>query len=261
MSDDLYRGRHRAPAGRHRAVAAPRPTRSRTPRSSLPKLSRPGFLLPTAAAATLALTATGAHLGGSLSAAGLGQAAAQNVTAGITTGILPSAGATGDAVERLEQDRTSRGAARSAGSSTTGGATDALPDGVSADAASTVAPEAAAKAQADAEAKATADAKSAADAQAAATAQAAADAKAAAHAWVAPIGHDSGFQMTSGFGMRWGAMHPGQDFAVAVGTPVRALSSGTVLFAGWEGGYGNKLEIQYWDGTVSWFAHNSKLLV
>ena len=56
-------------------------------------------------------------------------------------------------------------------------------------------------------------------------------------------------------------MHPGQDFAVPVGTPVKAMSTGTVIFAGWQGGYGNKVEIQYWDGTVSWFAHNSKLLV
>jgi len=59
--------------------------------------------------------------------------------------------------------------------------------------------------------------------------------------------------------MRWGAMHPGQDFATAVGTPVRAMSSGTVLSAGWEGGYGNRIVIQYWDGTVSWYCHNSAL--
>jgi hypothetical protein len=39
------------------------------------------------------------------------------------------------------------------------------------------------------------------------------------------------------------------------------MSSGTVIFAGWQGGYGNKVEIQYWDGTVSWFCHNSKLVV
>ncbi len=61
--------------------------------------------------------------------------------------------------------------------------------------------------------------------------------------------------------MRWGSMHPGQDFAVPVGTPIRALSSGTVVFAGWSGGYGNKVEIRYWDGTLSWYAHNSRLNV
>ena len=112
------------------------------------------------------------------------------------------------------------------------------------------------QAQADAAA-----AKAAADAAAAqAQNQAQADAAAAAaHNWVPFI--DGGYQLTSGFGMRWGSMHPGQDFAVPVGTPVKAMSSGTVIFAGWQGGYGNKVEIQYWDGTVSWFCHNSKLVV
>jgi murein DD-endopeptidase MepM/ murein hydrolase activator NlpD len=79
----------------------------------------------------------------------------------------------------------------------------------------------------------------------------------AAHRWVLPL--DGGYLLTSGFGMRRGAMHPGQDFATAVGTPVRAMSSGTVLSAGWEGGYGRRIVIQYWDGTVSWYCHNSAL--
>ncbi|HET7398232.1 MAG TPA: M23 family metallopeptidase [Intrasporangium sp.] len=77
--------------------------------------------------------------------------------------------------------------------------------------------------------------------------------------WVSPF---SGYSLTSGFGPRWGKMHNGQDLAAAVGTPVRALSSGKVLFAGWDGtGYGNFVKIQYWDGTVSWYAHNSRLVV
>ena len=116
---------------------------------------------------------------------------------------------------------------------------------------------AAAKAAADA---AAAQAQNQAQADAAAQQKAQADAAAAAaHNWVPFI--DGGYQLTSGFGMRWGSMHPGQDFAVPVGTPVKAMSSGTVIFAGWQGGYGNKVEIQYWDGTVSWFCHNSKLVV
>lgn len=68
------------------------------------------------------------------------------------------------------------------------------------------------------------------------------------------------YTLTSGFGMRWGALHPGQDLAVPVGTPVKAMSNGTVLLAGWEGSYGYKVEIRYQDGTVSWYAHNSKVL-
>ncbi|MDN5790786.1 MAG: M23 family metallopeptidase [Micrococcales bacterium] len=80
-----------------------------------------------------------------------------------------------------------------------------------------------------------------------------------ARRWVAPF---SGYTLTSGFGLRWGRLHPAQDLAAATGTPVRALSSGRVTFAGWSNrGYGNLVKIQYWDGTVSWYAHNSRLRV
>ena len=82
---------------------------------------------------------------------------------------------------------------------------------------------------------------------------------AAAQRWVSPV---SGYSLTSGFGFRWGKMHPAQDLACPVGSSVHALSSGTVVFAGWSTeGYGNFVKIRYWDGTVSWMAHNSRLLV
>lgn len=82
---------------------------------------------------------------------------------------------------------------------------------------------------------------------------------AAAHRWVAPV---SGYSLTSGFGYRWGKMHAAQDLARPVGGSVRALSSGTVVSAGWDStGYGNLVRIQYWDGTLSWMAHNSQVLV
>ncbi len=80
-----------------------------------------------------------------------------------------------------------------------------------------------------------------------------------AHRWVSPV---AGYTLTSGFGMRWGKMHPAQDLACPVGSPVHALSSGTVVFAGWSTeGYGHLVKVRYWDGTVSWMAHNSRLLV
>lgn len=76
------------------------------------------------------------------------------------------------------------------------------------------------------------------------------------HAWVLPV---RSYRFTSPFGWRWGRLHAGDDFAAPVGTPAVALSSGTVVFAGPESGYGNKLEIRYWDGTVSWYGHLSRI--
>ena len=79
---------------------------------------------------------------------------------------------------------------------------------------------------------------------------------AAAHTWVLPLTH---YQFSSPFGMRWGSLHPGDDLAAPIGTPLAAMSTGTVVFAGSESGYGTKLEIRYWDGTVSWYAHMSRI--
>jgi murein DD-endopeptidase MepM/ murein hydrolase activator NlpD len=81
---------------------------------------------------------------------------------------------------------------------------------------------------------------------------------AAAHRWVLPVAH---YVLSSPFGMRWGVLHPGEDFAVPVGTQVHAISSGVIVFAGVQGGYGNKIEIRHWDGTCSWYGHLSKIEV
>lgn len=76
------------------------------------------------------------------------------------------------------------------------------------------------------------------------------------HRWIEAI---TGAQQTSDFGPRWGRLHAGLDFSAPVGTPVRAMSSGTVTFAGVQGGYGNKIEITYWDGTLSYYGHLSAI--
>jgi murein DD-endopeptidase MepM/ murein hydrolase activator NlpD len=128
--------------------------------------------------------------------------------------------------------------------------------------ATTSAEDAAAQAKAAADKAAAANAASV-KAKAAAAAKAKAEARARAiakaHRWVSPV---SGYTLTSGFGWRWGRLHPAQDLACPTGSTVRALSSGTVIFAGWSNeGYGYMLKIRYWDGTVSWMAHNSRLLV
>jgi murein DD-endopeptidase MepM/ murein hydrolase activator NlpD len=54
-------------------------------------------------------------------------------------------------------------------------------------------------------------------------------------------------------------MHEGNDFGTPVGTRLGSMSTGTVIFAGVEGGYGNKVEIEYWDGTVSVYGHMSEI--
>jgi murein DD-endopeptidase MepM/ murein hydrolase activator NlpD len=81
---------------------------------------------------------------------------------------------------------------------------------------------------------------------------------AAAQRWVMPV---QGYEFTSEFGPRSGRLHAGNDLAAPIGTRVGALSSGTVVFAGQQGGYGNKVEIRHWDGTVSWYAHLSSIAV
>lgn len=57
------------------------------------------------------------------------------------------------------------------------------------------------------------------------------------------------------------ALHAGMDFRASVGLPVRAAGNGTVIRAGWNGGYGRMVEIEHADGYTSRYAHMSKLLV
>ncbi len=63
--------------------------------------------------------------------------------------------------------------------------------------------------------------------------------------------------VTSGYGMRWGAMHQGLDIAPPYGTGVYAANAGIVIFAGGQGGYGNLLLIDHGGGFVTAYAHLS----
>lgn len=67
--------------------------------------------------------------------------------------------------------------------------------------------------------------------------------------------------VTSGFGWRWGRMHEGIDIAVANGTPVVASASGTVIVAGWMGGYGNLVVVDHGNGVATAYAHNTSITV
>ena len=67
--------------------------------------------------------------------------------------------------------------------------------------------------------------------------------------------------ISSPFGMRWGRLHAGIDIPAPVGTPIRAADSGTVVLAGFTGGYGNYTCIQHTRELSTCYGHQSKILV
>ena len=64
-----------------------------------------------------------------------------------------------------------------------------------------------------------------------------------------------------GWGMRWGRMHYGLDYAAPTGTSIYASDGGTVTTAGWHGNYGYYIKIDHGGGFTTLYAHCSKLLV
>ncbi|MCD0445587.1 M23 family metallopeptidase [Glycomyces sp. A-F 0318] len=67
--------------------------------------------------------------------------------------------------------------------------------------------------------------------------------------------------ITSLFGQRWGRNHNGVDFDAETGDPVYAAYPGTVVYAGWESGFGNLVVIDHGDGVETYYAHNSEVVV
>jgi murein DD-endopeptidase MepM/ murein hydrolase activator NlpD len=67
--------------------------------------------------------------------------------------------------------------------------------------------------------------------------------------------------VVSGYGMRWGRMHMGIDIGAGYGTPIVASASGTVIFAGWMGGYGNFVIVDHGGGLSTAYAHQSSIAV
>ena len=72
---------------------------------------------------------------------------------------------------------------------------------------------------------------------------------------------------TSPFGVRLDpflgrlAMHTGNDFRGAYGTQVMATAAGKVVKAGFDGGYGNRVEIDHGNGLDTLYAHLSAITV
>ena len=68
-------------------------------------------------------------------------------------------------------------------------------------------------------------------------------------------------RISSYFGARWGKQHAGIDFAVNVGTEIKAARAGKIIYSQWSNGYGYTVVIEHQKGVRTLYAHNSKLLV
>ena len=69
-------------------------------------------------------------------------------------------------------------------------------------------------------------------------------------------------QVTSKFGLRGKEFHEGIDLHAGIGTPVYAVESGTVLYAGGKiKGYGKMIVIRHPNGLSTVYAHNSRVTV
>ncbi|WP_346007594.1 M23 family metallopeptidase [Janibacter terrae] len=253
MSD--YTGRHRPPTRAER--------RAIERRSRLPKSFSPAYALPTAAAATLVLSAAGATAAQSSTFAG-GTVQAQ----GALAAPAPSA-----AAAFLEDPKVNE-AARAEVADSTAEADDlaqrrqAVSTEVARDQGRLQERQRIArdKARKELAAKRASAEKKKEKEQAQETGSApggtatkgpeATNASVGSQGWVKPLDNAV---FTSPFGMRWGRLHAGQDYAASVGTPLKAMSSGTVIAAGPMSGYGVYIDVKYWDGSVSRYGHLSSV--
>jgi murein DD-endopeptidase MepM/ murein hydrolase activator NlpD len=66
---------------------------------------------------------------------------------------------------------------------------------------------------------------------------------------------------TSGFGGRWGATHYGIDLANKIGTPIYAVTDGTIISSGPASGFGLWVRILHPGGWISVYGHINRSLV
>lgn len=66
---------------------------------------------------------------------------------------------------------------------------------------------------------------------------------------------------TSGFGSRWGTTHYGIDLANKIGTPIYAVTDGTVVASGPASGFGLWVKIKHPGGFTSVYGHINRTLV
>jgi len=67
--------------------------------------------------------------------------------------------------------------------------------------------------------------------------------------------------ISSRFGSRGRGTHTGLDIATSSGTPIKAAATGTVMYVGYNGGYGNLLVIGHGKGVETYYAHCLKIYV
>ncbi|MFD9561934.1 peptidoglycan DD-metalloendopeptidase family protein [Streptomyces sp. NPDC059994] len=82
-----------------------------------------------------------------------------------------------------------------------------------------------------------------------------------ASAWTAPV---ETHRLSAGFdsaGERWAKRHTGQDFAVDIGTPVRAVGAGRVVSVSCGGGFGIEIVVGHPGGYYSQYAHLAAVTV
>lgn len=206
MSSRSYAGRHRPP-GRHRARPATR---------QLPRALTPGFALPTVAAATLVLSATGATMAGGTEPAPIEDSPLTMALANdqIIDSLASEAELTAQRVDVTTSNALLQGREQEA-------------DRIARE-----------KARKELEAKKKAEARAKAERE--------------AKRWVMPLNR---YSYTSGYGYRWGRLHAGADLAAPIGTSVHAISSGRVIKAAYTGACGNNVWIRHWNGVVSRYCH------
>jgi murein DD-endopeptidase MepM/ murein hydrolase activator NlpD len=82
-----------------------------------------------------------------------------------------------------------------------------------------------------------------------------------ASAWVAPV---ETYELSASYGSggaRWSSRHTGQDFAVPIGTPVRAVGTGKVVRVSCGGPFGIEIVLKHAGGYYTQYAHLASVAV
>lgn len=79
--------------------------------------------------------------------------------------------------------------------------------------------------------------------------------------WVAPVETYALSASYGSGGTRWANRHTGQDFAVPIGTPVRAVGAGRVVRVSCGGAFGIEVVVRHSDGYYTQYAHLAAVTV